>query len=207
MAKIFTILTERDHYTARTSMGKMYFVYVKDYVQQPLQYAKDYFGYTLEDTARPGNIKVMKETCLPGGLKCKVSLYESDHYKKTIIFHTEDDKRTIKIGPLTWVGCLAHGGQTHKDTEGCVLVARNKINDDMIQGSLKDELRRVIKAGSGTGSFRIHIPISVGTWHVRSYATNESGTSYGSDETITATSQMGIINSNIGIIDNKKVIF
>jgi hypothetical protein len=87
----------------------------------------------------------MKETCLPGGLECDVSLYENDHYGKTIIFHTETDKRTIIAGILKWVGCLAHGGQTHKDTEGCVLVAKNKISNDQIQGSLKDELRKVVE--------------------------------------------------------------
>jgi len=143
--KIFTILTERYHYTAQTSIGKMYFEYIKDYVQKPLVTAKEYFGYTLEDTARPDNVKVMEETCLPGGLECDVSLYESEHYKKTIIFHTEDDKRTIIYKLLKWVACLAHGGNDHGDTAGCVLVAENLVNWNKIQGSLKEELREIIE--------------------------------------------------------------
>ena len=141
MNKIFTILIERYSYTARTTIGKMFFVYIENFVDASPFPVKKEFGYTLEDTLRPFNIKVKKETGLPGGLICDVSLYESPHFKKTIIFHTEPDKRTIKIGPLIWTSCLAHGGNDHGDTEGCVLVADNKINDDMIQGSLKDELR------------------------------------------------------------------
>ena len=143
--KEFKILIERYHYTARTSLGRMSFVYVKNYVRYPLIREKEFFGNTLEDTARPDTIKVMKETCLPGGLKCDVSLYESPHYKKTIIFHTEDDKRTIKHGILSWEACLAHGGNDHEDTEGCVLVAENIIDMNHIQGSLKDKLREIIE--------------------------------------------------------------
>ena len=145
MRKTFTILTERYHYTAQTSIGKMYFEYIKNYVQSPLITAKEYFGYTLEDSARPDNIKVMKETCLPGGLVCDVSLYGSEHYGKTIIFHTEGDKRTIVYKLLQWVACLAHGGNDHGDTAGCVCVAKNLLDWDHIQGSLKNELREIIE--------------------------------------------------------------
>jgi len=141
MSKLFTILIERYSYTVRTTIGKMFFVYIENFVDASPMPVKKEFGYTLEDTLRPYNIKVKKETGLPGGLRCDVSLYESDHYKKTIIFHTEPDKKTIKAGPLTWTSCLAHGGNDHGDTEGCVLVAENKIDNEHIQGSLKDDLR------------------------------------------------------------------
>jgi hypothetical protein len=126
---------ERSPYTARTTSGKMFFVYDEK---------KDYFGFTLEDTARPHNIKVYGETCIPE-CKCKVSLFENEHYGKTVIFHTEDDGRTIKVGELTWTGCLAHGGNDAKDTFGCVLVAKNRIDNDHIQGSLKDKLREFVE--------------------------------------------------------------
>jgi hypothetical protein len=145
MEKIFLILTERYHYTAQTSLGRMSFLYDSTFVTNPPQPIKQYFGNTLEDTCRPGNIKVWGETALPGGLECDVSLYEDAHYGKTIIFHTEPDKDTILAPPLKWTTCLAHGGQTHKDTAGCVIVAENIINLDTIQGSLKAELRRIVE--------------------------------------------------------------
>lgn len=122
MNKTFTILIERYLFTARTSIGKIYFQYVKDYVQSPLALAKEYFCYSLEDTCRPGNIKVYGETALPGGLEADVSLFENDHFKKTLIIHTEPDKQTIKFGNLSWAGCLFHNGVTFADTEACVLV-------------------------------------------------------------------------------------
>jgi len=144
MAKELIILIERYSYTAQTSLGKMLMLY-NNYVQNPPQPLRHFFGNTLEDTARPDNIKVYGETCLPGGLECKVGLFENDHFGKTIIFYTENDGYTIKYGSLTWTYCLAHGGNTHKDTEGCVLIAKNIVNKDTIQGSLKDDLRKFVE--------------------------------------------------------------
>ena len=144
MSKELIILIERYSYTARTTLGKMYFLYYDNFVEHPLEQKKEFFGHTLEDTARPDNIKVIKETCI-SVCECFVSLYESTHFGKTIIFHTEEDKITLKLGPLTWTLCLAHGGNTYEDTEGCVIVAKNIINKDVVQGSLKDELRKYIE--------------------------------------------------------------
>lgn len=145
MEKILWIVTEHFSYSKNTTIGNMYFEYIKDFVHYPNAPIKEFFGYTLEDTARPINVKVYGETCLPGGLECDVSLFENDHFGKTIIFHTDQDKRTIRFGPLTWTGCLAHGGNTIADTLGCVCVAKNYINRDRIQGSLKNELRTFVE--------------------------------------------------------------
>jgi len=143
--KEFKLLTERNSYTARTSIGKMSFAYIKDYVQQPLKEAKEFFGLTLEDTVRPLNIKVSKETGLPGGLKCKVRIYDSPKHGETLLFYTEDDLVTIKFGLLSWEYCETHGGNTHLDTDGCVLVAKNYISKDKIQGSMNAELVKIVK--------------------------------------------------------------
>ena len=116
-------------------------MYDKQYVTNPPQFVKEYFGNTLEDTCRPANIKVYGFTALPDGLVCNVYLYDSPKFGKTIIFTTEDDKVTIKAGVLSWQYCLVHGGQTHKDTAGCVIVSENIIDKETVQGSLKDKLR------------------------------------------------------------------
>jgi Family of unknown function (DUF5675) len=120
--KTFWLLIERYFYTARTTIGKLFFVY--NLSPGP---AKEFFCYTLEDTARPANIKVFGETCLPGGLECNVSPFENEKFHKTIIFHTEDDKQTILVPPLKWTGCLAHNGINYDQTEGCVLLGRDVI--------------------------------------------------------------------------------
>ena len=161
MKKIFWIIIERFLFTARSSVGRLYFEYTKDYVSSPLSITREFFCFTLEDTARPSNIKVYGETCLPGGLECDVSLFENDHFKKTIIFHTEDDKATITMGPLKWVGCLAHNGVTFEHTEGCTLVGakvidptykdRKIITEPVLSIGRKDQLRKVIESRINQG--------------------------------------------------------
>ena len=145
MKKELEILIERYIYSSQTTIGKMLLLYDASYITNPVKPVELLFGYTLEDTVRPDNIKVSKETALPGGLKCNVSLYDSPRHGKTIIFHTESDGITIRHGNLSWTYCLVHGGNTHKDTEGCVLLAKNFIDYDYIQGSLKNELRLFIE--------------------------------------------------------------
>jgi hypothetical protein len=161
MDKILWLLFERYLYTARTTVGRLFFEYVKDYVQYPQVRAREYFCYSLEDTARPANIKVYAETCLPGGLECKVGLFENDHYKKTIIFYTEADGFTIKAGELTWTYCLAHNGATFEHTAGCTLVGAN-LNPALYQDQIitrepfiyngkKDDLRVFVEKKMAEG--------------------------------------------------------
>lgn len=37
---------------------------------------------------------------------------------------------------------LFHGGNTKEDSKGCILIAKNKFNDEYIQGSLSDDLNK-----------------------------------------------------------------
>ena len=131
MNKTLLIVIEAFSYTARTTIGKMY-----------LQYddKRMFFGYTLEDTLRPGDVKVYGETAIPRGTECDVSIYTSLKFGKTIMFHNEPDKVTIRSGLLTFKYVEVHGGNSHSDTSSCVLVARNLIDADTIQGSLQKEL-------------------------------------------------------------------
>lgn len=133
--KIFHIWVDRYIYTALTTVGRMYFLYDGN---------REYFGYTLEDTVRPRNIKVKNYTAIPEGWY-DVDIRLSPKFGETVIFYTEPDKETIIKGPLTWKYSLAHGGNTHEDTSGCVLVAKNKISDTVIQGALHKELVKVVK--------------------------------------------------------------
>jgi len=154
MNKTLILFIERYLYTARTTIGRLYLQYVRDFVSQPLVVEKQFFCYTLEDTVRPNNIKVYAETALPGGLECSVSLFENAHYGKTLILHTEPDKQTIKINNLVWVGCLFHNGGNFEHTMGCVLVGRQLIppvyrdmiciQEPILAGGMKDDLRKKV---------------------------------------------------------------
>lgn len=129
--KELKIVWNRELYTLLTTIGKMFLVY---------DGKSEYFGYTLEDTVRPYGIKVAHYTALPAGVVFKVAVRESPKFGKTVIFYTEDDKETIKVGPLTWKYVLVHGGNDHEDTDACVLVAKNKTSNTTIQGALHKEL-------------------------------------------------------------------
>lgn len=133
--KTLKLLWEHYIYTVDTTIGKLYLVY---------DGKKEYFGYTLEDTVRPVNIKVYEHTAIPTDLEMMVSKFENAHYGKTLILHTEKDGITIKCGKLKWQGCLFHNGNDDDDTAGCVLVAANHPTQDKIQGGLKDKLATIV---------------------------------------------------------------
>jgi hypothetical protein len=149
--KELVILTEWYLHTTRTTIGRLFFQYIKDYVQLPLVQVKEEFCYTLGDTLRPDNVKVYGETCLPAGLKCNVGLFENAHYGKTLILYTEDDKRTIKWNGLTWTDVLFHNGVTFADTDACVLIGKNIVpptysdlrvtSEPTLYNGMKDALR------------------------------------------------------------------
>jgi hypothetical protein len=135
--KELVIWIRRSIYTASTTLGMMFFEY---------DGFMEFFGYTLEDTVRPPNVKVPHYTAIPAGPVYKVAIRRSPRFGVTVIFYTEEDKETIKVGDLVWKDILAHGGNTHEDTDGCILVAKNKVSDICIQGSLKTELAEFIHA-------------------------------------------------------------
>lgn len=130
-SKKVRLITERDAYTDKTSSGKRYFL---------VDGVREYICHTLEDTARPNNIKVGKHTCIPPCV-VKVAPYTRPNGQKTIIFYTEEDGVTLKVGVLSWTYILDHGGNDHSHTDGCVLVAKNRINLDRIQGSMMEYIR------------------------------------------------------------------
>lgn len=132
------IRLERFSYTAQTTIGKLY---IND----------EYFGYTLEDTVRCDGVKVKKETAIPGGSSeepqiYKTELRESGRFGTVPVVYTHKFKKpgyyeyVLRAKGIEFSYILFHGGNTHINTEGCILVAKNFIDKDKIQGSLKKEL-------------------------------------------------------------------
>jgi len=126
----------RWNYTARSTIGQLYFT----------EDAGTPFCYTLEDTVRAGGIKVKKETALPEGL-VKVGINWSNRYGKMMpIIYTEDNGYEVKKDNVSFKGARFHGGNTHKHTESCPLVAKNKVSNDLIQGSMAKEVKEKIES-------------------------------------------------------------
>lgn len=103
-----------------------------------------YFGYTLEDVSRGENIKISGETCIPTGTyRVKNSFSRRFQRMMPMICNQSNGYELIAKG-ISFKGIRVHGGNRSKDTHGCILVAKNKLNPDTIQGSLEKELTVLI---------------------------------------------------------------
>lgn len=93
----------------------------------------EFFCYTLEDIIREE--KVYGETAIDTGTYT-VKLTMSNRFKRIM---------PLLLNVPKFEGIRIHGGNTHKNTHGCILVAFNKINDDYIQGTAEAKLTEKLK--------------------------------------------------------------
>jgi len=116
--------------------------------------SEDRFCYTLEDTPRDVNIKIPGHTGLPAGEYLWKVTPSVKFGRDLIQIYTESDL-SIHINGIHFFGVRFHGGNTDEDTEGCPLVAYNRINADRIYGTAEKELTRWAKAVGGGGTLKI----------------------------------------------------
>jgi hypothetical protein len=135
---MFTIEVKRDTYTLQSTVGKLYL-------------NQKFFGHTLEDVSRGENIKIPGETAIPTGMY-RVVLSTSSRFKRLMpMIYTEANQYEIKMQGIRFTGVRIHGGNRSKDTHGCILIAENRINDDLIQGSLEEKLTEALQQLGGKG--------------------------------------------------------
>ncbi len=127
----------RETYTSQTTLGKLFVDGV-------------FFGYTLEDTVRAFGIKVPQHTAIPAYIY-QVKLNYSPQFGRimTLIYNMEDES-IFALG-IRFTGIRFHGGNRHTDTEGCILIAKNRISDAVIQGSLVKELYQIVRSAEELG--------------------------------------------------------
>ena len=129
------ITITRFKYTQQTSIGK---ITLND----------NYCCYSLCDTLRPYGIKVKEHTGIPAGVYNFKVTY-SNRFKRNMILIYNQDDYTLKANGISFAGLRIHGGNTHENTEGCVLAAYNyysdKDNDNVeetaIQGTAEKEIK------------------------------------------------------------------
>jgi hypothetical protein len=132
--KYITIV--RDVYTPTTTLGKLYLEGVGE------------FCYTLEDNVRPYGIKLKGITAIPENHSgYKIGIHRSNKFKRDVlILYTESDRITLKHGGISFTHVYFHGGNTHVDTDGCILVAANRDDKNLrIQGTKEAELFKIVK--------------------------------------------------------------
>lgn len=78
-----------------------------------------YFGFCLEDVARPDGVKIPGETCIQPGTY-NVTITESERFKR--LMPLLNDVPMFK-------GVRVHWGNSDKDTEGCPIVGYERLPD------------------------------------------------------------------------------
>lgn len=104
-----------------------------------------FFGNTMEDIVRGRDIKVKNHTAISEGAYL-VGITDSPKYGELMA-------EILNVPGFS--GIRFHGGNHPKDTQGCILIARNewrsfqkKVGMDVttIQGSLKDKFNKFIRS-------------------------------------------------------------
>lgn len=111
----------RDKYTLTETTGRVFI-------------NNSHFGYSLEDVVRADGIKIKKHTAIEAGC------YEIEVRKNS----SGIDKIYVNdVVLFQYIQC--HGGNDHKDTDGCPLIAKNRY-DKTIQGSLEKDMIKLVKS-------------------------------------------------------------
>lgn len=92
------------------------------------------FCWTLEDIVRDPGIKIPGKTAImPGRYEIIVNM--SAKFGKML---------PLLLNVPIFDGVRIHGGNTATDSIGCILVAKTKVDDFTIQGSMSDALTKIL---------------------------------------------------------------
>lgn len=127
------IRVERKYRTALYTIGKLYIngVYFCDTLEDV-----DRKLYDSMSTAQILNAKVKGGTCIPYGsyiLTLNVVSPKYSNFSKYPWAKVANGKIPRVLGVKGFDGILIHPGNTHKDTEGCLLVGYNKVKGQVIE--------------------------------------------------------------------------
>jgi len=113
--------------------------YVKDATLSDVYINGKWFCYGLEDVARPVNVKLPGETCIPEGTYTVV-ITRSRRFRCDMLHLYNHGGMMVRRDGVVFSGIRAHGGNDTEDTAGCILVAINKTSDNQIYGSMEEDL-------------------------------------------------------------------
>ena len=108
------------------------------------------FSWTLEDVVRAAGIKDKGNTAIPAGIY-RVTVTYSNRFKRNMALIFNQPDFSLQNEGVRFEGIRAHGGNDHEDTAGCVLVAKNKISDEKIQGTQEKEFTAEVEKWENEG--------------------------------------------------------
>jgi len=89
------------------------------------------FCRTLEDIERAKGVKVKKFTAIPKG-EYFVKLSYSDAFKRLMPLIYNNNSGNIYTDGVSFDGVRIHGGNTHLNTDGCILIAKEVLKTNTI---------------------------------------------------------------------------
>lgn len=128
------LVLKREPSAEKTTLGKLYLKKGSNL---------HYLAETLEDVVRPSGEKVYGNTAIPPG-KYTLSVTMSNRFKKNL---------PLLAKVPNFEGVRIHGGNTHENTEGCILVGKVRNNKTRISdcaGSVQ-EVISLIRAADKVG--------------------------------------------------------
>jgi len=97
--------------------------------------------HTLEDVVRPAGAKVKGKTAIPAG-RYEVIVNMSNRFKRLMC---------LLLDVKGFEGVRIHGGNTSKDSDGCIIVAKRRLNDDTVQGSMEQFVTGLVQKAINNG--------------------------------------------------------
>ena len=102
------------------------------------------FCYTLEDTVRPDNIKVKRFTAIPATVLMTRIRRSPSFNRLMVLLYNDTSKTKVVNGNVSFSWIYFHGGNTHGDTAGCILVGFN-TKDDKVYNYAEEELFKIVE--------------------------------------------------------------
>lgn len=123
----YHLLLLRDTFTENNCTGKLFL-------------NGDFFCHTLEDVSRGEGIKLPARTCIPEGTYL-VDVTVSHRFAREMpLIYNQANGYELANKGISFKGIRMHGGNNHTHTEGCILCSKNRLNDELIQGTMEKEL-------------------------------------------------------------------
>ena len=137
---------KRDTYRGDTTLGVLY---------DP---CNDHYSYVLEDVVRPFGVKDKANTAIPCTQEDDtyfMRVRTSPKYGKVVVIFTHnpsEDYYELNAGGISFSQILAHGGNDAEDTEGCILVNKERNTKNMTAwGSMKVDIAEEVERLTNEG--------------------------------------------------------